>query len=125
MSEELKAIRERHEADENRTPLAMNFTFYSITEPPRQAGILPEIDGEQAHADRATLLSLLTASQARAEAAEARVGELEEPAAFARFVLRWLFHKEAENPKQFRELVINHPPAQAEARTLKGAPDGR
>lgn len=82
-------------------------------------------EGHQAHIDCATLLSALTAANARAEAAEARVGELEEPAAFARFVLRWLFHKEAENPKQFRELVINHPHAQAEACTLKGTPDGR
>ena len=64
MSEELKAIRERHEEVEKISP-------------PNKLSGLSYMQGEQAHRDRATLLSALSAAEARAEAAEARVGELE------------------------------------------------
>ena len=58
---DIQAIRERHEK------CAFNVTKTEWTE--REAF--------NAHTDRATLLSLLSAAEARAEAAEARVGELE------------------------------------------------
>lgn len=63
MSDELKSIRERHEA---REPWVKQPSGRYITA------------GEAAIADRATLLSALTAAEARAEAAEARVRSLNE-----------------------------------------------
>lgn len=91
---DIEAIRERHEfQDIPRMP------FY------REEGI-------QAHKDRATLLSLLTAAEARAEAAEARVGELEEAAEKA--------IKHAD-----RRGMGDWPIFKNLAHTLKGTHDGR
>lgn len=65
--------------------------------------------------EAATLLSLLTASQARAEAAEARVGELERLIARIDRVTRW---NRAPGPRiaEIQQYI---------ARAMKGAPDER
>ena len=61
---DIQAIRERHEKAE-KDWVAPDRTGWRF------------MVGGQAHTDRATLLSALSAAEARADAAEARVGELE------------------------------------------------
>ena len=76
-----------------------------------------------------TLLSALTASQARAEAAEARVGELEEALKpFAEFKTGWPDREDhygvvRATSHTYQTLTVGD--FHRAARTLKGTPDGR
>lgn len=104
---EIQAIRERHEfQDIPRMP------FY------REEGI-------QAHADRATLLSALTAAEARAEAAEARVKAAQGEADMIRACCD-MFERAINEGDPKAELLIRvQEIREAATRTLKGTPDGR
>lgn len=99
MIDKLEEIRQRHVEEDY-------FLQRTNSNPPRKNA------WAAAHRDRATLLSALTASEARVKAAEARVGDLEEAAEKA--------IKHAD-----RRGMGDWPIFKNLARTLKGTPDGR
>lgn len=76
----------------------------------------------RAHADRATLLSALTASEARAKAAEARVRKLEKIRKAARQIIQGAsgHYMNAEDRWILERRLDDY-----DTRTLKGTPDGR
>lgn len=113
---DIEAIKARHEAA-NELNAEMTVMNWRIKH------------GAAAHADRATLLSLLTAAEARAEAAEARVGEA---TAYARDLAVAIVRKHyPENtvweplPDLMGILTQIDNATTGLARTLKGTPDGR